>query len=133
VNIKLYIPINKYLICLLLLSIFIACVSNKNYIIPKGLSTSQKKDFVLQFNQGRTLYDLNCANCHNKIINNKVVEPDFTVEQFEIYKIRIKNEPHVTSLGPQQITPTEINKILFFFINKKKNKLNPATTFKHID
>jgi hypothetical protein len=79
------------------------------------------------------LYDLNCANCHNKIINNKVVEPDFTVEQFEIYKIRIKNEPHVTSLGPQQITPTEINKILFFFINKKKNKLNPATTFKHID
>lgn len=121
------------MIGLVLLSIFTACVSNKNYILPKGLSTSQKKDFVLQFNQGRTLYDLNCASCHNKTINQKIVVPDFTVEQFEIYKIRIKNEPHVTSLGPQQITPSEMNKILFFFIHKKKNKANPTTTFKHID
>ena len=132
-NIKPYIPVKKYLTCLVVLSIFIACMSNKNYILPNGLTTAQKKDFVIQFNQGKTLYDLNCASCHNKIINKKIVEPDFTVEQFEIYKIRIKNEPHVISLGPQQITPTEMNKILFFFMNKKKNKSNPTSTYKHID
>lgn len=56
---------------------FIACVSNKNYILPKGLSKFQKKDFVLQFNQGRTLYDLNCASCHNKIMNHRTCRNRF--------------------------------------------------------
>ena len=132
-NIKPYLQYKILWASLVLFTIFIACASHKNYLLPKGLSKAQKKEFVLNFEQGSKLYDLNCASCHNKVINNKLVIPDFTVEQFEMYKIRIKNEPHVTSLGPQQIAPMEMNKILFFFINKKKNKANPTSTYKHID
>ena len=65
------------------------------------------------------LYNINCAKCHTKKINRKLIIPDFTTDQLDSYIIRIKNEVHVSTLTENKVTAQEMEAIQFFFTYKK--------------
>lgn len=88
--------------------------------MPPNLSEKNEKQFIQFFTEGETYYNLNCAECHNKKINNKTVLPQFTDEQLELYTVRIKNPDHAKRLTAKDVTDEELQKIMYFLKYKKK-------------
>ena len=101
---------------------FIACVTQPKlqyYNFPEDISEEAKTANLKMIEKGRVLYNINCAKCHNKKINGKIVIPDFTNTQLESYTIRIQNEVHVNNLPENKLTSEELEAIQFFFSYKK--------------
>jgi len=99
-----------------------ACATQKKaqYDMPPGLQEKNQKQFVQFFTEGEAYYAVSCAECHNKKVNNKVVLPQFTSEQLELYIVRVKNPEHTKRLTTKDVTDEELQKIMFFLRYKKK-------------
>lgn len=100
----------------------IACVTQPKiqyFDFPSDIAEEAKVANLKMIEKGRVLYNINCAKCHNKKVNGRIIIPDFTNEQLESYTIRIKNEIHVSTLPENKVTPEELEAIQFFFTYKK--------------
>jgi cytochrome c5 len=99
-----------------------------SYNLPNGITEddSAKKKFVKQFNEGKILYQINCAKCHSTTVNGKEVIPDFTLEQLTDYEIRMQNPKHAEDLRETNITQEELEKVILFFRYKKRNPVVQA-------
>lgn len=114
--------ITSIFIFFILIISFVACVTQTKlqyYDFPADITEEAKASNLKMIEKGRVLYNINCAKCHNKKMNGKIVIPDFTNTQLESYTIRIQNEVHVNNLQENKITPEELEAIQFFFSYKK--------------
>lgn len=99
-----------------------ACTTQQKiqyYELPADTAEEAKIEHVKKLEQGRVLYNLSCAKCHNKKVKGKTQIPDFTGEQLESYTIRIQNETHLRALSEQKLTAEELQSIQLFFTYKK--------------
>jgi mono/diheme cytochrome c family protein len=86
---------------------------------PSDIAEEAKIANTKMIERGRVLYNINCAQCHNKKIKNKIYVPDFTSDQLDTYILRINNEAHLKTLPETRVTSEEIQDIQFFFSYKK--------------
>ena len=102
----------------------IACVAQPKiqyYDFPSDIAEEAKVANLKMIEKGKVLYNINCAKCHSKKLNGRIIIPDFTHEQLDSYSIRIKNETHVSVIPENKITAEELEAIQFFFAYKKPN------------
>jgi hypothetical protein len=100
----------------------IACVIQPKiqyYDFPSDIAEEAKIANRKMIEKGKILYDINCAKCHNKKVNGRIIIPDFTTEQLDSYSVRIRNEVHVSSIPESKVTAEEMEAIQFFFTYKK--------------
>lgn len=114
--------ITSTLIFFIFLVSFIACVTQPKiqyYNFPDDIAEEAKIANLKMLEKGRVLYNINCAKCHTKKVNRRLIIPDFTTDQLDSYIIRIKNEVHVSTLTENKVTSQEMEAIQFFFTYKK--------------
>lgn len=107
---------------LLLICFGITAVSAQKkgqYNMPEGLSEKNQKQFIQFFTEGEAYYAVSCAECHNKKEKRKTEYPKFTLEQLELYIMRIKNPEHTERLTTNAVSDEELQKIMHFLKYKK--------------
>ena len=85
--------------------------------MPGAVRTQFKADC----DKGKILYEINCAQCHNKSINGKSVVPDFNPEQLKGYEIRVANARHEESMPDEKVTAEELVYISTYLTYKKRS------------
>lgn len=91
----------------------------EGFAYPDDIADSAKKTFVKQFNQGRILYSITCAQCHNKNINGKEVIPDFSLPQLMDYEMRMYSQ-HEDKLDDRHVRDEEMARIIQFLRYKNR-------------
>lgn len=92
------------------------------YNFPEQMAPDIKAEYQKLADKGLALYQLACAQCHGKKSKGKEFIPDFTVEQLELYQIRVANATHETQLTDAALSAEELSLITTFFMYKKKNE-----------
>lgn len=92
------------------------------YNFPNEMAADIQKQYKELADKGLILYQLTCAKCHNGKGKGKDAIPDFTVEQLELYQIRIANATHESQLTETALNAEELSLITTFFMYKKKRK-----------
>lgn len=88
---------------------------------PSAMLDHVKKDYVVQWEKGRVLYQLNCAGCHTRKKMGREIIPDFTPEQLEVYQIRVANAQHENNVSEERVPAEELSYILIFLTYKTKS------------
>ena len=106
----------KKIIFLLVIFAFTIGVAQKKvaYNMPDGLSEKNQKQFIEFFREGEAYYAISCAECHNKKVKRKTELPHFTLEQLELYIMRVKNPEHTKRLTLNEVSDEELQKIMHF-------------------
>ncbi len=86
------------------------------YEFPAEMAEDIRAMYAQNAEKGLALYQITCAKCHGK----KDI-PDFTVEQLELYQIRIANATHESELQETTMNAEELSLITTFFMYKKKS------------
>ena len=89
---------------------------------PKEMAASVQAGYLELWEKGKVLYEINCAKCHNTVVKNRFVIPDFTAEQIKGYEIRVMNPQHEATMPDERVTAEELVLISTFLQYKKKNK-----------
>lgn len=108
-----------------LLAITFAMISlaqrNKvTYDFPPEMTGTIREEFIKRWETGKTLYEINCAKCHNTKKKRKTIIPDFKPEQLTGYALRVKNAQHEANMPDNQVSPEELGLIVTFLVYKKK-------------
>lgn len=85
-----------------------------------SVTDASKKAFLKNFNQGKVLYAINCAQCHNFKEKKTEIIPDFSMPQLMDYEMRMYSV-HMERLNDTHITDEEMQKIINFLRFKKKS------------
>jgi len=106
----------KIIFLLTLCFVFTACSAQKKaaYNMPDGLAEKNQKQFIEFFREGEAYYAISCAECHNKKVKRKTELPHFTLEQLELYIMRVKNPEHTKRLTLNEVSDEELQKIMHF-------------------
>lgn len=96
-------------------------VQGPAYELPEAMKPEVKVEYAKLCDKGKTLYDMNCAKCHNTETKHASLIPDFTQDQLRGYEIRVSNPKHEMSLLEEQVTPEELGLISTFLMYKKKS------------
>ncbi len=72
--------------------------------------------------QGETLYNLNCAGCHNVTQKHKTVIPDFNPDELKGYALRVANARHEQNMPDSLVSEEDLAIIMTFLTYKKKNE-----------
>lgn len=104
--------------------LFVQCSSSKKlaYELPAEMKPEVKVEYAKQCDQGKILYDLNCAKCHTVKKRGKEIIPDFTADQLRGYELRITNSRHEENLTDETVSEGELMLIMTFLQYKKKNQ-----------
>lgn len=110
---------------LLIIATLAACNAQKKiaYELPAAMAPAVKAGYAAQCDKGKILYDINCAQCHNKVVKGKVVIPDFTPGQLKGYEMRVMNPQHESSMPDTRVTAEELGLISTFLSYKKKSNI----------
>lgn len=100
-----------------------ACTTQRKvtYEFPFSLPEALKARYVLQCDQGKLLYDKNCAGCHNTVVKGRRIIPDFSQEKLVSYAMRTANKKHESNMSEKVINETDLELIMTFLTYKKKN------------
>ncbi len=90
------------------------------YDFPAEMSTDVKEAYLKLFEKGRILYEINCAKCHNTIVQGIEVMPEFTKEHLAKYELRIQNPKHEETLTEMRVSAEELQHIMIFLTYYKK-------------
>ncbi len=90
---------------------------------PDDIVDSARKQFSEDFKKGLILYKINCARCHNKLVNGKEIIPNFSLPQLMDYEIRIFPE-HNEKLTDNKVADEELAKIILFLRYRQKKAGN---------
>ena len=85
-----------------------------------SVTEASKKAFLKTFGQGKVLYGITCAQCHNFQEGKKQIIPDFSMPQLMDYEMRLY-PIHKERLSDKSIADEEINKIILFLRFKVKS------------
>lgn len=88
-------------------------------VMPKEMPQEIAVQNVAAAEKGYALYQLTCSKCHGGDVKGRSAIPDFTVEQLELYQIRIANSVHEDVLDDRSLTSEELAQITTFFMYKK--------------
>lgn len=103
----------------------VACAIKKPQVthdFPEAMSPAVRAGYLVQWEKGKVLYDINCAKCHNTKVGRKMIVPDFLPEQLNGYLLRITNPKHEAEITDTKVTTEELGLIMNFLTYKKKNK-----------
>lgn len=118
--IALILSVTLFSICL-----FVQCTSQKQpkvtYAFPAIMAQPVRDHYTAICEKGRVLYEINCAGCHNKKVNGKIIIPDFSEAQMLGYALRVLNAEHERALPEENITPEELGFINTFLMYKTRN------------
>lgn len=115
---------NKIIFIICLCTVACSLQKEVKYNIPEGLNEKQKNKFLENFNNGSAVYTISCAKCHDKTVNNQIVQPEFTNEQLELYIVRIQNDEHSKNLTIRDISDEDLQRVMFYLKYKIK-KMEP--------
>ncbi len=103
--------------------IIIQCTSQKKIDceMPAGIPEAGQTYFLKQFEEGKTLYAMSCAQCHNTTVRRKQIVPDFSPQQLEKYNAKFRNPKHMGELKERNVSNQELQQIFFYLKYKKKN------------
>lgn len=108
------------LICMVLFVLPSAAQKNTEFDMPADSTTEASRQlFAKQFKQGKVLYSITCAKCHNVREGRKEIIPDFSMPQLMDYEMRFYYPEHQERLTDSKITDEEMNKIILFLRFKK--------------
>jgi len=103
-------------------SLGLAAQKNAEYDMPAdSTAESSKQAFIKQFKQGKILYNITCARCHNFREGRKEIIPDFSMPQLMDYEMRFYYPEHQERLTDTKITDEEMNRIILFLRFKKRS------------
>jgi mono/diheme cytochrome c family protein len=119
----------KYFICLLLVFSFaggkIYAQKKLDFNYPAdSVNESSRKAFEKNIKDGKALYIISCAVCHNIKEGRKEIIPDFSLPQLMDYELRIGYPEHQDRLKDTKITDEEMNKIVLFLRFKKNSGIS---------
>ncbi len=119
---------NKHKVIALLISTLTitSCITSKSkitYDFPAAMAADVREGYIKQWEKGKSLYELNCAKCHNTTVKGKTIVPDFTESQLVGYTLRVTNQKHEAALTDESVTEEELGQIMTFLTYKKKNKV----------
>lgn len=95
------------------------------YEFPEAMAPAVREQFAKECDKGQALYNLSCANCHNKSENGKTIIPEWTQAQLVGYELRVLNAKHETGIPEEQVSAEELGYIMTFLTYKKKNTPEP--------
>lgn len=102
-----------------------ACMGTKKAVVkayfPPNMSESVRAGYMDMWNKGHILYDLNCAKCHNQVVNRREVVPEFTDEQLQAYEVRLADSTHEIAVSEMRVTPEELNYITIFLTFRERD------------
>ncbi len=110
-----------------------ACSTSKKqaYLFPTEMSPAIQSSYQDICEKGKVLYNLHCANCHNKKKWGTDIIPDFTFEQLDAYLIRAANERHDSDLTEEKVSAEELGMVITYLTYKPKSGL--VVPHKYID
>ncbi len=113
----------KYIVIACSLLLLVACTAQYKvtYEFPDTLPESIKTRYFQECNQGKVLYEKNCARCHNTIIKRQSVIPDFKQEKLVSYAVRTANKKHESNMPEAIVSEKDLELIMTFLTYKKKN------------
>ncbi len=91
------------------------------YEFPETMAPAVREAFTKECDKGQALYNLGCAACHNKLIDGRMIIPDWTPAQLVSYELRVLNPKHVDGIPEEQVSAEELGYIMTFLTYKKKN------------
>ncbi len=108
--------------CFIVLLIFIQAAPPKvTHDFPAEMKPEVKEQYIVLWEKGKVLFDLNCAKCHMVKQGKKTMYPDFSPGQIKGYEIRVQNAKHEEALPEENVTPEELGLISTFLTYKTKN------------
>ena len=90
---------------------------------PKEMTVAVKESYIKIFEKGKVLYQVNCAKCHNKIVDGVELMPEFTKEHLAQYELRVQNPEHEEPLSEMRVNAEELQQIMIFLTYYKKVEL----------
>jgi mono/diheme cytochrome c family protein len=107
---------------LLVISLFFQASPPKvTHDFPAEMKPEVKAQYIVLWEKGKVLFDLNCAKCHMVKRGKKVLYPDFSPGQIKGYEIRVQNAKHEEALPEENVTPEELGLISTFLTYKTRN------------
>lgn len=103
------------------LLLLIACSSGGNdYLLPKEMNKSSKKNMISYLNKGKALYSEFCASCHH--IQGSVDSiPHFTKQQLDMYQAKLYMQGSPKHAFVRELSYEEVEAILNFLRFRKTN------------
>jgi mono/diheme cytochrome c family protein len=80
-----------------------------------------KHPLIEKCEEGKKLYLINCAKCHNTGKRKNII-PDFTNVQLSEYTLRMASRQHDSTINEELLPEEELEKIITFFRFKQKNE-----------
>src|SRR5688572_24208539 len=78
---------------------------NAEFEMPEdSVAESSRQAFIKQFKQGKILYSIACAKCHNFKEGRKEIIPDFSMPQLMDYEMRFYYPEHQERLTDAKIS-----------------------------
>lgn len=96
---------------------------NVSYVFPAAMSEPVKAGYIEMWKKGEILYGLNCGHCHNRVVNRKIIIPEFTEEQLATYEVRIADPRHEMSLSETKVNAEELQLISVFLTYRERDSV----------
>lgn len=85
------------------------------------MTADKKLAFKESCERGIIIYNTICASCHNKLVDEKSVVPDFSLPQLMDYEIRIQYPSHEDRLKENNLSAQELDDVVNYLRYKKKS------------
>lgn len=87
---------------------------------PPQMEKEVRGQYIVLFEKGKILYQLNCAKCHNTRVKGVETMPEFTKEHLANYELRLQNMQHETELTESRVNAEELQQIMIFLTYYKR-------------
>ena len=116
---------NKIAVFVFGVILLFACTAQKDpgFELPDAMLPHVKVEYTKRCEQGKILYKISCARCHNTKKGRKEIIPDFKPEQLSGYTLRVSNAQHEKNMPDTLVTEEELGIIMTFLAYKKKNTI----------
>jgi len=92
-------------------------------VFPDEMLPQVKESYMVMWDKGKILYELNCAQCHNRKEKRKTIIPEFTEEQLAAYEIRVADPQHEMALSDTRVTLEELTLITVFLTYRQHDSV----------
>jgi len=87
---------------------------------PPDLTAEKKNKFMDEWNEGKLLFKVNCAQCHGVFTSGKDSITNFTSKQIDQYTTSFLAKDPKNHSVMRQLSSQDFNKVLFFLTYLKR-------------